>query len=169
MSRAVTRSSISFCDSPCFISSAAYSLLYSVPVCGGFDLPSVVAAVTNTLPAVTIGDDHPRPGISCDHSTFSVFDQRSASRACAPTGFEFGPRNCGQALSWPCTVVDARNSAHARPAWRKRRRQNGRAENLLEMDKKGGQNFASLKISSSLPLFESGTKSLNFSSTSKSM
>src|SRR5688572_33245560 len=103
MSREVTRSSISFCESPCFISSATYSLLYSVPVCGGFDLPSVVTVVTYTLPPVTIGDDHPRPGMSCDHSTFSVLDQRSARRACGPTGFESGPPSCGQALALPCS------------------------------------------------------------------
>src|SRR5262252_9266870 len=95
-------SSITFSiGSPCFCSSATYSLLYSVPICGGFDLPSVVTVVTYTLPPVTTGDDHPRPGISCDHSTFSVLDQRSARRVCAPTGFEFGPRNCGQSTSWP--------------------------------------------------------------------
>ena len=29
-------------DNPCFCSSATYSLLYSVPACGSFDLPSVV-------------------------------------------------------------------------------------------------------------------------------
>src|SRR6185503_19819014 len=104
MSRAVTRSSICYCESPCLLNSATYSLLYSVPICGGFDLPSVVTVVTNTLPPVTIGDNHPRPGISCDHSTFSVFDQRSASRAFAPTGLESGPRNCGQATCWACTV-----------------------------------------------------------------
>ena len=45
----------------------------------GFDLPCMVTVVSYTLPPVTIGDDHPRPGISCDHSTSSVFDQRSAS------------------------------------------------------------------------------------------
>src|SRR5215212_4822972 len=101
MSRAVSFSSTSDIGSPCFISSAAYSLLYSVPVCGGFDLPSVVTVVTKTLPPVTIGEDHPRPGISNDHSTFSVFDQRSASRACEPTGFDSGPRNCGQVASLP--------------------------------------------------------------------
>src|SRR5215831_2464022 len=90
MSRSVTRSSACSIGSPCFSNSAAYSLLYSVPTCGGFDLPSVVTVVTYTMPPVTTGDDHPRPGISCDHSTFSVFDQRSASRVWAPTGFEFG-------------------------------------------------------------------------------
>jgi len=58
------------------------------------------------LPPVTIGDDHPRPGISCDHSTFSVLDQRSASRACVPTGFDCGPRNCGHAMSCACTGVE---------------------------------------------------------------
>jgi hypothetical protein len=101
MSLAFSFSSTCSIGSPCFISSAAYSLLYSVPVCGGFDLPSVVTVVTYTLSPVTIGDDHPRPGISRDHSTFSVFDQRSARRACAPTGFESGPRNCGHAPSLP--------------------------------------------------------------------
>src|SRR6185436_12312136 len=99
MSLAVTRSMISFIERPCFCSSATYSLLYSVPICGGLDLPSVVTVVTNTLPPVTIGDDHPRPGISCDHSTFSVLDQRSASRGCAATGLESGPRNCGHEIS----------------------------------------------------------------------
>src|SRR5262245_34185316 len=120
MSRSVTRSRICCIESPCFCSSATYSLLYSVPICGGFDFPSVVAVVTNTLSPVTMGDDHPRPGISCIHSTFSVFDQRSASRACAPTGFASGPRNCGQARLWPRTVGDTGNSAHARPASHKR-------------------------------------------------
>src|SRR5262245_2788678 len=120
MSRSVTRSIIFSIGSPCFGNSAAYSLLYSVPICGGFDLPSVVTVVRYTLPPVTIGDDHPRPGISCDHSTFSVFDHRSAIRGLAPTGFEFGPRNCGHATSWPRTMSDAKNSAHTRPAGRKR-------------------------------------------------
>src|SRR6185295_19127493 len=106
MSRAVTRSSICSCESPCLLNSATYSLLYSVPICGGFDLPSVVTVVTNTLPPVTIGDDQPRPGISSDHSTFSVLDQRSASRAWVPTGFESGPRNCGHTRSCPLTVSD---------------------------------------------------------------
>src|SRR5688572_17614938 len=99
MSRSCTRFITSDIGSPCFISSAAYSLLYSVPVCGGFDFPSVVTVVRYTLPPVTIGDDHPRPGIGCDHSTFSVLDQRSASRGLVPTGFDSGPRNCGHALS----------------------------------------------------------------------
>src|SRR5215510_4816625 len=120
MSRSVTRSRTFSIGRPCFSNSATYSLLYSVPICGGFDLPSVVTVVTYTLPPVTIGDDHPRPGISCDHSTFSVFDQRSASRVWAPTGFEFGPRNCGQSTSWPRTVCGAKNSAHTRPTRRKR-------------------------------------------------
>src|SRR5688500_19572202 len=96
MSRALSFSSTCSIGSPCFTSSATYSLLYSVPICGGFDLPSVVTVVMYTLPPVTIGEDQPRPGISNDHSTFSVFDQRSASRACVPTGFESGPRNWGQ-------------------------------------------------------------------------
>src|SRR5262245_45024737 len=52
-----------------------------------------------------MGDDHPRPGITCDHSTFSVFDQCSASRACFPTGFASGPRNWGQAMPWLHTLV----------------------------------------------------------------
>src|SRR5262249_61960483 len=97
MSRSVTRSRTLSIGRPCFCNSATYSLLYSVPICGGFDLPSVVTVVTYTFPPVTTGDDHPRPGISPDHSTFDVFDQRSASRVCAPPGFEFVPRNCGQA------------------------------------------------------------------------
>src|ERR1044072_4784692 len=97
MSRSVTRLRISCIERPCFTSSATYSLLYSVPVCGCFDLPSVVTVVRYTLPPVTIGDDQPRPGISCDHSTLSVLDQRSASRACVLTGFDCGPRNCGHA------------------------------------------------------------------------
>src|SRR5215475_10896850 len=109
MSRSVRRSSTCSIGSPFFINSAAYSLLYSVPTCGGFDLPSVVTVVTYTLPPVTIGDDQPRPGISCDHSTFSVFDQRSASRTCVPTGFDSGPRNCGHAIS--CALTDVENSA----------------------------------------------------------
>src|SRR5687767_3694380 len=113
MSRSVTRLMISCIERPCFCSSATYSLLYSVPAWGGFDLPSVVTVVRYTLPPVTIGDDHPRPGISCDHSTFSVLDQRSASHACFPTGFDSGPRNCGQAISWPRTVIDTNNSANA--------------------------------------------------------
>src|SRR5687768_15790253 len=101
MSRSVTRLITSCIGRPCFCSSATYSLLYSVPVCGGFDLPSVVTVVTYTVPPCTIGEDHPRPGISSDHSTFSVFDQRSASRGLVPTGFESGPRNWGQTVVWP--------------------------------------------------------------------
>ena len=101
MSRAFSFSMICSIGSPCFASSAAYSLLYSVPVCGGFDLPSVVTVVRYTRPPVTMGEDQPRPGTSRAHSTFSVFDQRSASRASAPTGFESGPRNWGQTASLP--------------------------------------------------------------------
>src|SRR6185295_17326273 len=86
------------------------------PICGGFDLPSVVTVVTYTLPPVTIGEDHPRPGISCDHSTFSVFDQLSASRACFPTGFDSGPRNCGQARSCALTLDGSKRFATNRPA-----------------------------------------------------
>src|SRR5678816_629186 len=97
----------SFIGSPCFCSSATYSLLYSVPICGGLDLPSVVTVVRYTLPPVTIGEDQPRPGISCDHSTFSVLDQRSARRACVPTGFESGPRNCGQTRSFCAWTLSA--------------------------------------------------------------
>src|SRR4030095_14201491 len=116
MSRSVTRFMISCIERPCFCNSATYSLLYSVPICGGFDLPSVVTLVTNTLPPVTIGDDQPRPGISCDHSTFSVFDQRSASRACVPTGFDSGPRNCGQTAFCAWTPAGTKSSAHTKPA-----------------------------------------------------
>src|SRR5688572_20681766 len=127
MSRSVRRFMISAGGSPCFCSSAAYSLLYSVPVCGGFDLPSVVTVVTYTLPRVTIGDDHPRPGISRDHSTFSVFDQRSASFACLPTGFDSGPRNCGQSSGWPETANGTASSpAKSKPA-------NDRREGLLTL------------------------------------
>src|SRR5215210_82108 len=100
MSRSFNRFIISSIGSPCFCNSAAYSLLYSVPICGGFDLPSVVTVVTYTLPPVTIGEDQPRPGMGCDHSTFSVLDQRSASRGWVPTEFDSGPRNCGQTTSW---------------------------------------------------------------------
>src|SRR6185436_21131441 len=113
MSRSVTRLITSSIGSFCFMSSATYSLLYSVPICGGFDLPSVVTVVTYTLPPVTIGEDHPRPGISCDHSTFSVLDQRSASFACVPTGFDSGPRNCGHVRSCALAVVDMKRSAQA--------------------------------------------------------
>src|SRR5215216_6576051 len=120
MSRSVTRLITSCIGSPCFCNSATYSLLYSVPVWGGFDFPSVVTVVTYTLPPVTIGDDQPRPGISCDHSTFSVLDQRSASRVCVPTGFDSGPRNCGQTVSCPRTVSDMNNSAATKPARRKK-------------------------------------------------
>src|SRR5690349_19260278 len=104
---------ISSIERPCFCSSATYSLLYSVPICGGFDFPSVVAVVMYTLPPVTIGDDQPRPGISWNHSTFSVLDQWSASRSCVPTGFDSGPRNCGHARSCACTVIEINNSAVA--------------------------------------------------------
>src|SRR2546422_96860 len=86
MSRAVTRFSTSCSLSPCFISSATYSLLYSVPICGVFDFPSVVTVVTNTLLPFTIGDDHPRPWISAAHSTFSVFDHFSGNLPFATTG-----------------------------------------------------------------------------------
>src|SRR4030095_9551225 len=99
MSRSVTRLIISCIERPCFCNSATYSLLYSVPICGGLDLPSVVTVVTYNLPPVTIGEDQPRPGISCDHSTFCVLDHRSTRRGCVPTGFDSGPRNCGQATS----------------------------------------------------------------------
>src|SRR5262245_58116536 len=112
MSRSVTRLMISSIESFCFCNSATYSLLYSVPVCGGFDLPSFVTVVMYTLPPVTIGDDQPRPGISSDHSTFSVLDQRSASFALVPTGFDCGPRNCGHAMSCARTVIDVTSSAH---------------------------------------------------------
>src|SRR4030095_2698651 len=113
MSRSVTRLIISCIERPCFCNSATYSLLYSVPICGGFDLPSVVTVVKYTLPPVTIGEDHPRPGISWDHSTFSVLDQRSANFGSVPTGFESGPRNCGQAISLAAAGSDANNRTEA--------------------------------------------------------
>jgi hypothetical protein len=62
-----------------------------------------------------MGDDHPRPGISADHSTFSVFPHFSGSRAFVLTGFESGPRNCGQAASSPRTAPVAAIRAQARP------------------------------------------------------
>src|ERR1035438_6962284 len=105
MSRSVTLAITSDILRPCFMSSAAYSLLYSVPICGGLDLPSVVAAVRYTLPPLTIGDDHPRPGMSLDHSTFSVLDQRSGKSLLDPTGFKSGPRNCGQSGSAGVSAV----------------------------------------------------------------
>src|SRR6185503_14146632 len=111
MSRSVTRLIISAIGRPCFCSSATYSLLYSVPVCGGFDFPSVVTVVRYTRPPVTIGEDHPRPGISIDHSTFSVLDQRSARRGSVLTGFESGPRNCGHEISLARAVADAMKEA----------------------------------------------------------
>ena len=94
---------------------ARRGILSSVPICGDFDGPSVVADVMNTFSPVTIGDDHPRPGISTDHSTFSVFPYVSASRAFVLTGFEAGPRNCGQAASSPPTSPVATITAQARP------------------------------------------------------
>src|ERR1039458_6016318 len=99
MSRAVTRLSTSCSLRPCFIISATYSLLYSVPTWGGFDFPSVTTVVRNTLRPYTIGDDHPRPGISAAHSTFSVFDHFSGSVPFGTIGFASGPRNPGQAGS----------------------------------------------------------------------
>jgi hypothetical protein len=37
------------------------------------------ADVTYTVFSHTMGDDHPRPGISCDHATPSLFDHFSGS------------------------------------------------------------------------------------------
>ena len=76
-------------------------------------MPSVTAVVTKTLPPVTIGDDHPRPGIVATHSTFSVFDQRSGSALLSPTGFRSGPRNCGQSGSAArTTMLNQSNAAN---------------------------------------------------------
>src|SRR4030095_5943531 len=116
MSRSVTRLTTSAMERPCFCSSATYSLLYSVPICGGLDLPSVVTVVRYTLPLLTIGEDHPRPGISCDHSTFSVLDQRSANLGSVPTGFESGPRNCGHSMSFASIRSDAKKTMQTTPA-----------------------------------------------------
>src|SRR6266852_1639391 len=99
MSRAVTRFSTSCSLSPCFISSATYSLLYSVPIWGGFDFPSVVTVVRNIRRPFTIGDDHPRPGISAAHSTFSVFDHFSGNLPLATAGLPVGPRKRGHSGS----------------------------------------------------------------------
>src|SRR5687767_9320375 len=88
-----------------------------------------------------MGDDQPRPGISCDHSTFSVLDQRSASLACVPTGFDSGPRNCGHALSCPSTGSDTNNSAHANP-------HSGR-DRLLPTKRQTMKQFFSLRLGSS--------------------
>ncbi len=75
----------------------------------------MVAYVTRTFPLVTMGDDHPRPGISADHSTFSDFPHCSASRGFVLTGFESGPRNCGQADSSPRGSPVASIMAQASP------------------------------------------------------
>jgi hypothetical protein len=63
--------------------------------------PSVVTVVRNTLRPFTIGDDHPRPGISTAHSTFSVLDHFSGNLPFATTGFASGPRNLGHSGSTP--------------------------------------------------------------------
>jgi hypothetical protein len=57
--------------------------------------------VRNTLRPLTIGDDHPRPGISATHSTFSVFDHFSGNPFFALAGFASGPRKPGHSGSAP--------------------------------------------------------------------
>src|SRR5918995_276169 len=95
-SRAHSRLLISSADSPCLRSSAMYSLLNSVPRDGGFMAWSLVAAVTNTREPHTTGDDHPTPGTSATHSTFSVLDHETGRLGLSEIGFESGPRNRGQ-------------------------------------------------------------------------
>ena len=121
----VQRSSTSSSESPCFDSSAAYSLLYSVPICGGFDFPSVVTVVRKTLPPVTIGDDQPRRE-STDHSTFSVVDQRSGRRASEADGFDVRPaRTVASSCPPPGRGQGMKTQRHkATKAPRKRRAEN---------------------------------------------
>src|SRR5882724_5151867 len=95
-SRSTTRARTSLKGTPCFISSPAYCSVNFEPGCGFLDIPSVTAAVTKTLPLVTMGEDQPRPGMGVDHSMFSVVDQRSTRRGFAAMGFDAGPRNWGQ-------------------------------------------------------------------------
>ena len=95
-SRAQSRLLISSPESPCFRSSAMYSLLNSVPSDGGFIRCSLVAAVMKTLLPHTTGDDQPTPGTSATHSTFSVFDHVTGRLGLSEIGFESGPRNRGQ-------------------------------------------------------------------------
>src|SRR5687767_5004825 len=95
-SRGQSRLLISSADRPCFRSSAMYSLLNSVPRDGGFIRCSLVAAVTNTRDPHTTGDDHPTPGTSATHSTFSVFDHVTGRLGLSEIGLESGPRNRGQ-------------------------------------------------------------------------
>jgi len=67
--------------------------------CGGFDLPSVVTLVKKILCPCTIGDDHPRPGISVTHSMFSVLLHFSGRVRLAAVGLASGPRKAGHARS----------------------------------------------------------------------
>src|SRR6185503_11768386 len=82
--------------SPCFRSSARYSLLKSTPHDGCFIGLSLVAAVRNTRFPHTPGEDQPTPGTAVAHSTFSVFDQLTGRFGFSAIGFEPGPRKRGQ-------------------------------------------------------------------------
>src|SRR5687767_14259810 len=66
-----------------------------MPVDGALNVPGLTAEVTNTRSRHTIGDDHPRPGISTAHATFSDVDHFSGSDDWSATPAPPGPRNCG--------------------------------------------------------------------------
>jgi hypothetical protein len=67
-----------------------------MPVVGSFHASPLSAVVRKILSSHTTGDDHPRPGTSTDHATFSVVDHRSGNSAPSAMPSDSGPRNCGQ-------------------------------------------------------------------------
>ncbi len=46
----------------------------------GLGAPSTITMVTYTLPPVTIGDDHSRPGISCNPGTTHLIFSKTHSK-----------------------------------------------------------------------------------------
>src|SRR5688572_14137382 len=66
-----------------------------MPGLGSLNGRSLIADVTNTVLAATMGDDQPRPGTSTAHLTLTVFDHRSGSRASRARPSMPRPRNPG--------------------------------------------------------------------------
>src|SRR5262245_29328933 len=80
----------------------------------------LIAEVTNTVLAATIGDDQPRPGTSIAHLMLTAFDQRSGRRAPMARPSMPGPRNPGHSGGGATVPVAARakatEAARASPA-----------------------------------------------------
>src|SRR5690606_6915381 len=67
--------------------------------------------VTNTRSPQTIGEDHPRPGISVTHATLSVEEKLRGRFAASATPDAPAPRNCGQCARGDCACAASDTTA----------------------------------------------------------